>query len=344
MLKKIISDSSIQQAKKLIDKAKRVTIVTHVSPDGDAIGSSLALGHILKQMGKHVDVVVPNNYPGFLKWMDGVKEIVVAEWKEDLTTWLMHHTDLLFCMDFNVPKRVGKLENLVETVSTKKIMIDHHPEPLNFCNVTISHPEMSSTSELLYRFLNDIGQLNKINKSSAECIYAGMMTDTGAFTYNSNSHETYHIVSELLKKGIDKDAIYQRVYNHYSELRIRLEGYVLYEKMRIFEEYNAALITLSFEEQKRFQWKKGDTEGFVNIPLSIENIRFSVFIREEEDIIKLSLRSQGSFPANQFAADVFNGGGHLNAAGGEFYGKLEDAVKLFEDALPRYKEQLIIKN
>ncbi|GHT38142.1 exopolyphosphatase [Bacteroidia bacterium] len=344
MLNPVISKESIQQAKRLIDKAQRIVLVAHVSPDGDAIGSSLALWHVLKQLGKQADVIVPNNYPGFLKWMDGVKDIVVAEWKDALAARMLHNAELIFCMDFNIPKRVQQLSGLLEKVPARKIMIDHHPQPANFCDVTISHPEMSSTSELLYRFINDIGLDGLINKSSAECLYAGMMTDTGAFSYNSNTPEIYYIISKLLEKGINKDIIYQKVYNHYSESRIRLEGYVLYKKMRIFEEYNAALITLSFEEQKKFQWKKGDTEGFVNIPLSIENICFSVFIREEEDIVKISLRSQGGFPANEFASDVYTGGGHLNAAGGEFSGSLDNAVRLFEEALPRYKEQLTIKN
>ncbi|MDR0833430.1 MAG: bifunctional oligoribonuclease/PAP phosphatase NrnA [Candidatus Symbiothrix sp.] len=341
---KVIAEHSIQEAKKLIDSSKRIVIVTHVSPDGDAIGSSLALCRILSQMGKHVDVVVPNNYPSFLKWMNGVKDIIVAEWKEVFAKGVFRAADLIFCLDFNIPKRVQQLAELVENAPAKKIMIDHHPQPGDFCDVTISHPELSSTSELLFRFICALGMYDAIDKNCAECIYTGMMTDTGAFTYNSNSPDIYHIISKLLEKGINKDILYQKVYNNYSESRIRLEGYVLYEKMKIFEDYNAALITLSCEEQQRFQWKKGDTEGFVNIPLSIENIRFSVFIREEENMIKISLRSQGGFPSNQFAADVFNGGGHLNASGGEFYGKLEDAVRLFEEALPRYKEQLTIKN
>jgi phosphoesterase RecJ-like protein len=170
------------------------------------------------------------------------------------------------------------------------------------------------------------------------------MTDTGAFTFNSNSPQIYFIISELLENGIDKDALYDKVYNSYSECRLRLQGYVLYEKMRLFPEYHTSLITLSYEEQQKFQWKRGDTEGFVNMPLSIDGIIFSVFIREEEKMIKISLRSKGTFPANEFAAGVFHGGGHLNASGGEFYGSLEEAVALFEASLPRYSEQLAMNN
>jgi phosphoesterase RecJ-like protein len=167
-----------------------------------------------------------------------------------------------------------------------------------------------------------------------------MMTDTGSFTYNSNSPQIYFIISELLEKGINKDEIYDRVFNNNSESRLRLQGFVLYEKMKVFPEYHAALITLSHEEQQRFQWQKGDTEGFVNIPLSIKGIIFSVFIREEENMIKLSFRSKGNFPANKFASEVFSGGGHFNAAGSEFHGSLDEAIKVFKEGLPKFQELL----
>jgi phosphoesterase RecJ-like protein len=340
MLNKIISESNIQQAKKLIDKSDKIVIVTHISPDGDAIGSSLALCHFLLQLGKSANVVVPNNFPGFLKWAKGAKDIIVGEWKENLVRELVNAADLIFCLDFNIPKRIDQLGPLIERSTAKKIMIDHHLGPDNFCDVVISHPEISSTSELIFRFICRMGMFDYIDKYCAECIYLGMMTDTGAFTYNSNSSQIYYIISELIEKGIDKDAIYDKVYNDYSECRIRLQGYILYEKMKLFKEYRTSLITLSRDEQKKFRWRKGDTEGFVNIPLSIENIVFSVFIREEEKLIKISFRSKRKFPANQFAAEIFNGGGHLNASGGEFYGTLDDAIKLFEEALPKYADIL----
>ena len=340
MLNKIIPEPSIQKAKKLIEKSDKIVIITHVSPDGDAIGSSLGLYHFLLQLGKSVNVLVPNNFPGFLKWMNGAKDIIVYEWKKSLTRELIEAADLIFCMDFNVLKRIEQLRPLVERASAKKIMIDHHLTPDRFCNLTISHPEISSTSELVFRFICRMGLFEYLDKNCAECIYTGMMTDTGAFTYNSNSPQIYYIISELLQKGIDKDAIYNKVYGEFSESRIRLQGYVLYKKLKIFKEYNTALISLSLEEEKEFQWKKGDTEGFVNMPLGIGGIVFSAFIREEEELVKISLRSKGNFPTNQFATSVFNGGGHLNASGGEFYGRLEDAIALFEEALPRYAEQL----
>jgi phosphoesterase RecJ-like protein len=340
MLNKVIAESNIQKAKKMIESCDKIVIVTHVSPDGDAIGSSLALYHFLMEWGKEVNVLVPNNFPGFLKWMNGAKDVLVAEWREHVAREMISAADLIFCLDFNVLKRIEQVAPWVEKARGRKIMIDHHLDPEAFCDVTISHPEISSTSELIFRFICRMGMFDFMNQACAECIYTGMMTDTGAFTYQSNDRPIYYIISELLGKGIDKDAIYDRVYNHYSENRLRLQGYVLYEKMKIYEAYHTALIVLSREEQERFQWKRGDTEGFVNMPLSIEGIVFAVFIREEENLIKISLRSKGRFPTNQFAAEIFNGGGHLNASGGEFYGKLEEAVALLENSLPKYSRQL----
>ena len=227
----------------------------------------------------------------------------------------------------------------------RRVLIDHHLHPEDFCRVTISHPEISSTSELVFRLICRMGYFEDITREGAECIYTGMMTDTGGFTYNSNSREIYFIISELLSKGIDKDEIYRKVFNTYSEGRLRLMGYVLYDKMEDFPQFRAALIWLTKEEQGRFQYVKGDTEGFVNIPLQMKGICFSVFLREdtEKNMIKVSLRSVGAFPCNQVASEFFNGGGHLNASGGEFYGTMEEAIERFKQALVKY-EPLLQKN
>jgi len=340
MLNKIIPEDQIQKSRKLVERWDKIVIVTHVSPDGDAIGSSLGLCRFLEQIGKQVNIIVPDQFPDFLKWMKGANSILMAERYPQLAEETIAAAELIFCLDFNSLKRIDRLAPWVESSSAKKIMIDHHPEPDDFCDVTISHPEISSCSELIFRFICRMGMFEYIDLHCAESIYTGMMTDTGAFTYNSNSPQIYYIIGELLRIGIDKDKIYDRVYNDYTESRIRLQGFTIYEKMKIYPEYKTALITLSRDELQRFKRRKGDTEGFVNIPLSIEEIVFSVFIREEQDKIKISLRSKGSFPTNQFSADVFGGGGHLNASGGEFDGKLEDAVALFEKTLPKYKHLL----
>jgi phosphoesterase RecJ-like protein len=344
MLNKIIKEDSIQKAKKIIDKFDKFAIVTHISPDGDALGSTLGLYHFLNELGKRVNIVVPNDFPDFLKWMPGRKEIIVAKWKEGLAKDIIERAEVLFCLDFNTLSRIDQLAPFVARSRATKIMIDHHPYPDDFCDLTISHPEISSTSELIFRFICRMGLFEYLDINCAECIYTGMMTDTGAFTYNSNSPAIYYIISELLHKGVNKDAIYSKVYNSCTESRIRMQAYVFYEKLKIYPEYKTALVTLSLDEQKHFQCKKGDTEGFVNIPLSIETVVLSVFIREDENIIRISFRSKGSFPTNEFAASVFGGGGHLNASGGEYTGTLEDAIALFEEALPRYEQLLRAEN
>jgi len=341
MLNKIISEDSIQKAKKLIDKYNNIIIVTHQSPDGDALGSSLALYHFLSEFGKQANVVVPNEFPDYFQWMPAVDQIVIADKSFDMATELFEAAELIFFLDFNTLKRIERLETLVLESKAKKILIDHHLDPDVPCDVSISHPNISSTSELIFRFICRMGFFEYIDKSCAECIYTGMMMDTGAFTFNSNSPAIYYIISELLHLGVDKDAIYAKVHYNNSFRRIRMQGYILYNKLKVFRDYNTSLITLSYDEHLRFRSQKGDTEGIVNIPLAINRVVFSVFIREEKDVVRISLRSKGNFPANQFAKEIFGGGGHLNASGGEFYGKLEDAIRIFEDALPRYKHLLI---
>lgn len=341
MLIKVIDEQLIRKGQKLIDKYEKIVIVSHVSPDGDALGSSLGLSLFLTEMGKSVNVIVPNDFPPFLGWMKGAKDVVIGSRKASMAAELIEAAELIFCLDFNVLNRITTLAPLIEKASAKKVLIDHHINPGDFCDLVISYPHISSTSELVFRFICRMGMYETIDKYCAECIYTGMMTDTGAFTFNSNDPQVYFIISELLKKRIDKDAIYTKVYNTYTESRVRLQGYLLYEKLKIYKEYRTALMTLTNAEKKKFNWKQGDTEGFVNIPLSIEDVVFSAFIREDEkDMVRISLRSKGNFPSHEFASQVFNGGGHLNASGGEFYGKIEDAVALFEQSLPRFKDLL----
>jgi phosphoesterase RecJ-like protein len=334
MLTKIIQEEQIQKAKRYIEKGNNFLIIAHVAPDGDALGASLGLFHYLNTRGKDkVSVVVPNSFPAYYRWMPGAKDIVIHEKYPDFAEQLIYDADVIFCLDFNEPKRVGKLSETLTAAQGRKIMIDHHLHPADFCRVAMSYPGMSSTSELVFRFICRMGMYEAISKPAAECIYTGMMTDTGAFTYNSNHPEIYIIISQLLKKGIDKDLIYHKVYQVYSESRLRLMGYALNEKMKVYPQQRTALITLSQEELLRFHYTTGDTEGFVNLPLSIAGVEFSAFIREDPDCVKVSLRSTGDFPCNEFASRYFNGGGHKNASGGEFSGSPADAVSTFEKAL-----------
>ncbi|MDR2774818.1 MAG: bifunctional oligoribonuclease/PAP phosphatase NrnA [Tannerella sp.] len=337
MLTKIIDSDKIHKLKTYIDKGDKFVIVSHEMPDGDAIGSSLGLYHYLMSYDKKsIKVIVPNSFPTFLKWLPGARDIVVYGQYPDFATQLINEADVIFCLDFNAIKRVGKMASAVIASDARKVMIDHHLEPADFCKIVISYPEMSSTSELVFRIICALGDIDMMEKDVAECIYTGMMTDTGAFSYNSNNAGIYIIISELIKKGIDKDEIYRKVNQVYSECRLRLMGYVLYKKMKVYSDKKTAVFTLTQEELNNFRYKSGDTEGFVNLPLSIDGVCFSVFLREETNLIKISLRSVGDFPCNKFAAAYFNGGGHKNASGGEFYGTLEEAVRVFEDGLLQF--------
>lgn len=339
-LSAVINEQSALDVRKLIDKSSQILITTHLSPDGDALGSSLALFHYLKGRGKNVKLMVPNSFPYFLKWMKGVEEVLVYDYNPSAAQIIFEHSDLIFSLDYNIPKRVGNMAPLLEKSRAKKVLIDHHLFPGDIYDVVISYPQISSTSELIFRLLCRLEEYDGMDRTVAECIYCGMMTDTGGFTFNSNNSEIYLIISLLIRKGVDKDRIYSLVYNNLSEDRFRLLGFTLSQRMKVYPELHTALIWLSLEDQKKFTYSKGDTEGFVNYPLRIKDIIFSVFIREDEDLIKLSFRSQGLFPTNRFAGQFFNGGGHLNASGGEFQGTVEDAIALFEEGIALYAEEL----
>jgi len=342
MISKIISEDLISKVSKAIDSTEKIVIVTHVGPDGDAMGAALGMWHYLMTLNKEPVVIVPSAFAGFLSWIPGAECVLDYENYKEKSDEFIAAADLIFAVDFNTPSRMAKLADAVINASADKILIDHHLHPDGFAKISLSYPEISSTSELIFRLICRMGDFSKINLACAESIYTGMMTDTGGFTYNSNSQEIYIIIAELIKIGIDKDAIYRKVFNTYSADRLRLMGFCLYEKMKVYPEYRAALITLSAKELSQFNFINGDAEGFVNIPLSIAGVDFSVFMREDTDKIKISLRSQGTFPANKVSTDLFNGGGHLNAAGGESYLTLSETVKKFEDALPDYRDFLEI--
>jgi len=340
MISKIIAEELITKVKKAIDNVDKIVIVAHIGPDGDAIGASLALWHYLMTIEKEPVVIVPNTFADFLAWMPGSDCVLNYDDHKEKSDELIAAAELIFTLDFNTASRMGKMADAVLNAPADKILVDHHLHPDNFAKIRVSYPEISSTSELIFRLICRMGDFSMINLACAECIYTGMMTDTGGFTYNSNNQEIYAIIAELIKIGIDKDDIYRKVFNTYSVDRMRLMGFCLFNKMKVYPEYRAALITVTGKELYQFNYITGDAEGFVNIPLSIAGVDFSVFMREDTDKIKISLRSQGTFPANKVAADLFNGGGHLNAAGGESSLSLLETVKKFEDALPEYKDFL----
>lgn len=329
MISRVVKESNIKALRHYLEQSEKIVITCHVSPDGDAIGSSLAMMHVLTSIGKTVNIVTPDLPPRNLMFLHGARDILPFTRYAEFGAKLFSEADLVICLDFNDIKRVDKMADTLAASPAPKVLIDHHLNPGNFADLVISHPEMSSTCILLFRILCRLELFNKIGRKAAECIYTGMMTDTGNFTYNSNDPDLYVVVSELVKKGVNKDKLYQMVCNTNSANRLRLNGYAVYRKMQLFPEHQAAMITLTKDELKEFDYEKGDTESLVNVPLSIPDITYSVFFRDDGDYIKVSFRSKGEFAVNRICEKYFNGGGHKNASGGEFYGTLDEAVSLF---------------
>lgn len=339
MLVNYFSEEDVSQFRIWLDWADNYVIVAHVSPDGDAVGSSLALAQYLQIMGKNAVVVLPDSPPEFLMWMKGADSIITFDKDPEAAAKLVTDADVICCLDFNAVGRVAGIATSLLYSRAKKIMIDHHRDTRPFCDVTLSRPEASSTSELIFHFICAIGDWSRVNRQIAECICAGMMTDTGGFTYNSNSSQFFFAISQLMDKDVDKDLIYRRIYHNYTENRLRMTGYVLSEKMELVRDSKIALITLTDEEQRRFGSCKGDTEGFVNLPLQIGGLMFSAFLREDtkRGIVKVSLRSVDDVPCNRFASDFFHGGGHINASGGEFSGSVEECRETFLKAVDEWR-------
>ena len=322
------------------EAGKKILIVPHENPDGDAIGSAIGLAEIITNIGHTVLIISPGDYPEFLKWFSSEVEIMVFDKNKTKAKTAFRNTDVLLCVDFNEAKRAGDLEKYILEFERPKILIDHHPFPVNFCDYTVSEPSYSSTAELIFDVLKKINFEKYINHSAAEALYTGIMTDTGSFSHNTSNPNTFKVVSELMTHGINTDKIQSNVYHNFSESRMKLLGYCLNEKMEVFPKYRSAVIYISKEELEQFNFEPGDTEGFVNYPLSINNIVFSALFIEKEDFVKASFRSKGNFPSNAFSRDHFEGGGHLNASGGETNLPLNEAVEKFRQLLEQYKHQL----
>ncbi len=333
MLESILSAAERSSLSKLVADAKNIVITTHMSPDGDAAGSALGLAHVLTFMGKTARVVVPDEPGRQLMFLPGAKEIVVFCKYQQFAIDLANGADLIFCLDYNGLKRIDRLAQCVGNATAKKVMIDHHLDPEEFCDLTISRPELSSACMLLFMVLCDLELFAAIDRDAASCILAGMMTDTGNFSYNANDPRAYFIVSRLIEKGADKNDLSRRLFDTFSEWNLRLNGYAISRKMEVWKEYGAALITLTRDELNRFHYTRGDTEGLVNRPLAIPGIAYSAFLREEERYIKVSMRSVGDFPCDSICARYFGGGGHKNAAGGEFRGSMQQCVDVFRSLL-----------
>ncbi len=344
MLKEILTDGQRGLLNQLMDGSQRVVLVCHRNPDGDAVGSMAAMTLLLRRLGKTVTAIVPNPFPDFLQWLPTAEEMLLGDRQHYKVDCALKEAGLVVMLDFNTLDRMGDL--LAEKVSKSGkplLMIDHHLAPDAPCQLTVSHPEMCSTCEVLLRVMLDMGWCEGLTATEATALYTGMMTDTGGFTYASNRPEVFEAVSLLLATGIDKDRIYRNVFFTYTENRFRLLGYLLYEKMEVMDELHASLITMTNEERLRFKVKNGATEGIVNMPLQMKGMKLSIFLREDTEqagVIRVSTRSVDDFPCNELCAEYFNGGGHKNASGGNLQMTMEEAVALVHQALKQYEGKL----
>lgn len=333
MISSLREDKKLKKIKELIDSSERVVIITHSAPDGDAAGSSLALRLVLEHLGIEARVIYPDMLPPSLRRLPGAKDATDATRYPDFARKLIAEASLIFCLDFNEPSRTGRISGVLESATAPKVLIDHHLHPADFTDVAVSRPEMSSTCFLLFKVLCGLELFPFIDKAAATCLLTGMMTDTGNFSYNASDPEIHIVVAELMRLGADIEKIYRQQFETHSENCLRLNSYALLEKMEVFPDDGAALITLSRDELNRFGYVKGDTEGLVNRPLAIPEVVYSCFLREEDGYVKVSMRSLGSFPVNEVCHEHFGGGGHLNAAGGEFPGTLDEAAAMFRSLL-----------
>lgn len=335
-IKNIIPRWQIERLTQMLDRATRVVVTCHLSPDGDAIGSSLAMCALLRRMGKTADVVLPDQLPHTLQFIAQEEVIPTVYTINRLrATGLVERADIVFCLDYNALKRIDKLAEIIEPCRAPLVLIDHHEDPdTSLFRLWLSYPEMSSTCELVYRLIVQAGWHALLDRFIGRSLYLGIMTDTGNFTHNnSNNPELYEIVADLLRYDIDKSELYERAMNTFTVNSLRLQGYALAEKLEIFPDHGVALMTLSRDELERYDYHKGDTEGLVNRPLTIPGVSWVVFMREDANYIKVSMRSKEGFSVSEICTKYFNGGGHELAAGGDFYGSLEEAVAVFRRIL-----------
>lgn len=339
-----MTKAEILELKELLSTPKTIVIVPHKNPDGDAMGSTLALYHYLKLYNHKATVVAPNDYPSFLKWLPSNDSVLIFENKQEESEALINQAELIFTLDFNAFHRTGDMAHALEQSKATKIMIDHHQQPDDYAKYTYSDVTMSSTCEMVYNFIEFLNDLDKIDPNIATCLYTGIMTDTGSFRFRSTTSRTHDVVSALIAKGAHNANIHNNVYDTNSYSRLQLLGRAM-QNLKVIPELRTAYITLSQAELDQFNFKKGDTEGFVNYGLSLKDIIFAaIFIENQHDgIIKISFRSKGSFSVNQFSRAHFNGGGHDNAAGGRSEESLDATVAKFISILPQYNDELSSK-
>ncbi len=331
----------IEEIYGLIKRPARVVITMHQKPDADAMGSSLGLFHFLKQFGHTINVISPTNWADWLKWMPGCADVTDYEYDTEKATSILETCDILFCLDFNILSRTRKMQHKLKEIECVKVLIDHHQEPATHVfNYGVSNTSKSSTCEMIFDFIISSGHKEKINKEIAECLFAGVMSDTGSFRFSSASADVHRMVAELKMTGFDHTVIYENLFDNFLETRLRFIGHVLQNRMEIYYEHNAAMISVPWKDLVKFDIKTGDTEGLVNYPLSIKGIKLAALIIDRDEEIRCSFRSKGNFDVNTFARKYFEGGGHFNAAGGRSKKTLDQTVLDFIAAMKENKSQL----
>lgn len=323
-----------------LTKAQNILITSHHNPDGDAIGSMLALSNFLSATGRKAKMLVPNTIPDYLLWMPTCEKIIISEEHGQKAIKAIESADLIFCLDYNSFSRTKQLEMPLRQSQAYKILIDHHLQPEATFDHMITRVDVSSTAELVYETIKALGGEKNITREVADCLFVGIMTDTGSFSFSCNYPSTFQITANLLQKGTDAEKVHQLIYDTYSEHRMRLLGYCLSEKLVVLKDYATAYISLSRHELERFHFQPGDTEGVVNYALSIKDIVFAVLFTEKDEAIRASFRSKGDFSVNAFARTHFDGGGHKNAAGADSYRSLDETITYFVGLLQDYKDEL----
>lgn len=336
----MLNSGMVDKFRRWIEESEEIVLTCHVRPDGDAIGSTLGMMHLLQSLGKKATVVVPDQPPRSLAFLPGFKDICIYTRHEEYSRRLMAEANLIICSDFNKLSRQDALGEVTEKATCRKVMVDHHQQPDSFCDLSFSYPDMSSASELMFRLIAAMGFYTEMNLDSATCICTGMITDTRNFSVNCKNPDIYEVLMRLLEKGVDKTKIVREALLTRSLWSLRLQSYALAEKMEIFDRWHCVVTTLDKAELERFHYERGDTEGLVNEALDVRGIYFSFFLREDDDCIKVSARSIEDFPVSKICEDLFGGGGHLMAAGAEFKGSLEDCRKKLIDAIPDYLQYL----
>lgn len=333
-----MNKEDIEIVKKLLVTPKKIAIIPHRSPDGDAMGSTLGLYHFLKKLNHQPVVVSPNDFPNFLSWLPGSENVLIYENEKESVANVLQSVELIFTLDFNALHRTGEMEQVLQKLDVPFVMIDHHQKPDDYAVVTYSDTSIGSTCQMIYQFIDYLGEKNLLDKTIATCLYTGIMTDSGSFRFPSTTSTTHRIAADLIDLGINNSEIHNLVFDDNSFNRLQLLGRAL-QNMKVFPEYKSAYTTLSQSELDEFHYKKGDTEGFVNYGLTIKGINFAaIFIENrDENSIKASFRSQGTFDVNQFSRENFNGGGHINAAGGKSTLSMEETIKKFENLLTKIK-------